>query len=149
MFCTQFLSSGQNIFVVSTVLDFFAILYNIHVSSVLPIPPVFDTPGPALHATTIATLYWALPTIVLPSIIGYLVSFSTPSQPPSQARFDVLSAAIIRLAATFVDVYPSMAFVEPTKSVRSLDVLGFRWRAVSSGVALAFAFAEAITARNK
>lgn len=91
-------------------------------------------------------MYWALPSLVVPTIIGYLVSFSAPASQPS---FDVLSASIIRMAANFADTYPAMIFVEQDAMVQSLDVLGIRWRAVSSGITLAFAFSEAIVRRNR
>ncbi|EJD05244.1 uncharacterized protein FOMMEDRAFT_18850 [Fomitiporia mediterranea MF3/22] len=156
-FTRAYLSNSRNIFVLSTALEFLAILYNIHVNSVFPIPPIYTSSQPALSATALATMYWGIPTIVLPAIIGYLVSFSSPSpapphSPPSreQWQFDVLSAAIIRVAANFVNVFPKMVFVEKrdVEVARSLDVLGVKWRVVSSGVVLAFAFAEAVVRRG-
>ena len=80
-----------------------------------------------------------------PAAIGYFVSFSSPASRP---RFDVLSAAIIRFAANIPDFYPSIKFLEKKDAVQSLDVLGYKWRAVSSGITLAFAFAEAIVRRR-
>ncbi|KAL5520232.1 hypothetical protein ACEPAG_9445 [Sanghuangporus baumii] len=140
------LSSSQNIYYVSMLLDFLGILYQIHINSVFPIPAIRVSAEPALSTTALATLYWALPSVVIPAIVSYFVSFASPSSRP---RFDILSASIIRFAANVPDFYPSMVLVEKKELVRSLDVLGFKWRAVSSGITLAFAFAEAIVKRNK
>ncbi|KAL5479073.1 hypothetical protein ACEPAI_2361 [Sanghuangporus weigelae] len=140
------LSSSQNIYYVSMLLDFLGILYQIHINSVFPIPAIRVSAEPALSTTALATLYWALPSVVIPAIVSYFVSFASPSSRP---RFDILSASIIRFAANVPDFYPSMVLVEKKELVRSLDVLGFKWRAVSSGITLAFAFAEAIARRNR
>ncbi|KAG5636987.1 hypothetical protein H0H81_006193 [Sphagnurus paluster] len=95
-------------------------------------------------------LHWALPTLIIPAIVGNLISFSPKTvgqqqQPPSPdvpyptAPFDPLTAAIIRLAAQVG--YP-FALLE--SDVYRLDVLGPRWRVLNASVGLAFAFAEAI-----
>lgn len=63
--------------------------------------------------------------------------------------FDPLTAAIARLAAEIAYIFPShapfslMSNASPT--IESVDVLGFKWRTISAGVGLAFAFAEAIS----
>ena len=133
----------MNIFIVSAFLEFVSILYNIHINKFYPVPPLTVSTEPVVRATALATAYWALPTLVLPSVAGYLISFSS-----TQERFDPLSAAIIRLAANFATGFPSMVFLEHETNVQTLDVLGARWRTVSAAVTLAFAFAEAIGRRT-
>lgn len=83
---------------------------------------------------------------MIPAIVSYFISFASPSSRP---RFDIMSASIVRFAANVPNFYPSMVLVEKKESLRSLDVLGFKWRAVSSGITVAFAFAEAIAKGSK
>lgn len=128
---------------ISAFLEFFSILYNIHVNKFYPVPPLTVSTEPVLRATALAAAYWALPALVLPSFAGYFISFSS-----AQGSFDPLSASIIRLAANFATGFPSMVFLEHEANVQTLDVLGARWRTVSSAVTLAFAFAEAIGRRE-
>jgi len=62
--------------------------------------------------------------------------------------FDPLTASIIQLAAQIAysfPVYGSLALTSSTSpTIKSVDVLGFRWRVLSASVGLAFSFAEAI-----
>ncbi|KAF8064105.1 Rft protein-domain-containing protein [Lyophyllum atratum] len=105
-------------------------------------PPwgVFQT-----YAFWMVILHWALPTLIIPAIVGNLISFNPKTSPRQQispdapAPFDPLTAAIIRLAAQVG--YP---FATLDAKVQGIDVLGFRWRVLNASVGLAFAFAEAI-----
>lgn len=140
----QLLSNSSNIFIVTAFLEFASIIYNIHFNNFFGVPPLTQSFEPIARATTFATGNWALATVLVPFLAGYLVSFS-----PAQGSFDPLSASILRLAANYVWVFPNMAFLNvekivPTKSVETLDVLGVKWRLVSAAVTLAFAFSEAI-----
>lgn len=93
-------------------------------------------------------LHWALPTLILPTLVGCMISFNPEMTPrnsdsnnSSVAPLDPLTASIIRLAAQLAYPYSSIA----TKSdIVGLDVLGSNWRTLSASVGLAFAFAEAI-----
>jgi hypothetical protein len=80
--------------------------------------------------------HWALPAIIIPWLVGTLVSFQ-PTPISTYAPFDPLSASIVRLAA-------QLAYPYTTLSVKGVDVLGSRVRVLNAGVGLAFAFAEAI-----
>lgn len=89
-------------------------------------------------------LHWAIPTLIIPAVVGNLISFNPQSRPtsteaPSTTPFDPLTASIIRLAAQVG--YPFATFAQ---DVQGVDVLGFRWRVLNAAVGLAFAFAEAI-----
>jgi len=91
-------------------------------------------------------LHWAIPTLIIPAIVGHVISFSPATQSthpgtPLIATFDPLTASIIRLAAQVGYPYPHLAQGQPDQE---LDVLGFRWRVLISSVGLAFSFAEAI-----
>ena len=136
------LSNGSNIFIITALFDFASILATIHLDAPFPVPPINVQAAPALRAMSLATSYWALPSIVLPVIVGYLVSFTTGSQ----SGFNPLSASIIRVAANIAYEFPVMLLteVEGSNEVQSLDVLGFKWRTLTASVTLAFAFAEAI-----
>ncbi|KAI5118713.1 hypothetical protein M0805_004513 [Coniferiporia weirii] len=136
-----FLSNGRNIFVMSALLDFLSIMFAIHGNSYYPVPPITAQVEPALQATVWVTVHWAIPSVLLPVIIGYLISFSAPIFRPG---FDVLSGSIVRVAANVAYPFPSMIFMARKDEIQSLDVLGVKWRVVSAGVTLAFAFAEAI-----
>lgn len=107
-----------------------------------PVPPLSVQAAPALRAMSLATSYWALPAVVLPAIVGYLISFSTGYQ----SGFDPLSASIVRVAANIAYDFPVMLLsdAEGLNEVQSLDVLGVKWRTLTASVTLAFAFAEAI-----
>ncbi|THH03150.1 hypothetical protein EW145_g6488 [Phellinidium pouzarii] len=135
------LSSGRNIFIISALLDFISIIFTIHGNSYYPVPSITNEVEPVLQATAWVTVHWAIPSLVLPAIFGYFISFSTPA---FQLKFDVLTASIVRVAANVAYPFPSMVFIALSDEIQSLDVLGVKWRLVSATVTLAFAFAEAI-----
>lgn len=93
--------------------------------------------------------HWIIPTLIIPAIVGNLVSFKPPSLGTHSTstgtspaiQFDPLTASIIRLAAHVG--YP-FALLEQNGRLQGLDVLGFKWRVLSAAVGVAFAFAEAI-----
>lgn len=100
-----------------------------------------------MYAFWMTLLQWAIPTLIIPAVVGNIVSFNPPS-PPSQPLhsppvppFDPLTASIVRLAAQVG--YP-FALIEQNTQTSGLDVLGFKWRVLNASVALAFSFAEAI-----
>jgi hypothetical protein len=101
------------------------------------------------YAFWMTVMHWALPTLVIPAIVGNLISFSPQShgvQSPtteSPVPFDPLTAAIIRLAAQVAWPFPAF---EKDLDLLGLDVLGPRARIFNAAVGLAFAFAEAIAA---
>ena len=98
-------------------------------------------------------LHWFIPTLLVPSIVGTLVSFSPAKSEGNTMEFDPLTASIVRLAAQAV--YPYERF--PLQSTQGLlkgvvsdvDVLGLRWRLVAASMGVAFAFAEAIGSAPK
>lgn len=139
------LSNGRNIFILTALLDVLSIIVTVNKDAPYPIPPITVQVAPALHAMSMAISSWAGPTILLPAIIGFLVSF-TSSEPSS---FDPLSASIIRVAANVAYDFPYLRLsgeqgLAPEEALKSLDVLGFQWRVLTSSLTLAFAFAEAI-----
>jgi hypothetical protein len=96
--------------------------------------------------------HWAIPSLIIPALLGTLISFhpatsarsqATGDRPPKPALipFDPLTASIIRLAAQIA--YP---FGPEGPKAHIVDVIGFRWRVLSAAVGVAFAFAEAISA---
>lgn len=99
------------------------------------------------YAFWMTLLHWSIPTLIIPAVVGNIVSFHPSSpQPPSSAGppvppFDPLTASIVRLAAQVG--YP-FVLIEQNTQILGLDVLGFKWRVLNASVALAFSFAEAI-----
>jgi len=93
-------------------------------------------------------LHWSLPTLIIPALIGCIITFN-PALAPARhhdeafpaAPLDPLTASIIRLAAQLS--YPYSSITSKTGIV-GLDVLGSNWRILSASVGLAFSFAEAI-----
>jgi hypothetical protein len=55
---------------------------------------------------------------------------------------DPLTASIVRLAAHVIYPYGS---IQTGRSKYPVDVIGYEWRVLSAGLAVAFAFAEAIS----
>jgi len=144
------LSNGRNIFIITALLDVLSIIVAINKDAPYPIPPITVQAAPALHAMSMAVSSWAGPTILLPTIIGFLVSF-TSSEPSS---FDPLSASIIRVAANVAYDFPYLRLsgeqgLAQGDEMKSLDVLGFQWRVLTSSLTLAFAFAEAIAKASR
>ncbi|RDB23509.1 hypothetical protein Hypma_009237 [Hypsizygus marmoreus] len=154
-----FLSNSRNIWSATAVVELIYILcvvipWKTH-DIPLPFgkePHVFSVPYPPMsvfqtYAFWMVLLNWAAPTLVIPAIVGNIISFNPPaSQPTSDAPypvvpFDPLTASIIRVATQVG--YP-FAYFEAKTNVQGLDVLGSRWRILTAAVGLAFAFAEAI-----
>ncbi|KAJ7180441.1 hypothetical protein C8R46DRAFT_1069453 [Mycena filopes] len=151
-----FLSNSRNIWSLTAVFELLFILYTI-------IP--WQTYNLALGGTTFAIPYsptyllgypgfiptlthWFVPTLLLPAILGTVISFSPAAPTPSPSRsvpFDPLTASIIRLALQLA--YNPATPPTPGSGlgpVYAQDVLGVRLRVLNAGVGLAFAFAEAI-----
>lgn len=117
----------------------------------LPLSPngdnTVDVPHPVWAALSTSTYWsvvghWALPTLLLPAILGHLISFSpNPRGAMSGATlpFDPLTASIVRLAAAFGYPYPQINL-----TVAGIDVLGLKWRVLAASMSVAFAFAELI-----
>lgn len=140
----------------SGLIDALTILFSIHNSGFSAISSV------SLQTSVLALTHWAMPTIILPVVFGHLVSFSssaasTTLTPPADSQtqitslgspytFNPLSAAIVKAAASAAYPFPPVLVVGASNELQSLDVLGTKWRGVSAGVTLAFAFAEAIAA---
>ncbi|KAH8108357.1 hypothetical protein DFH11DRAFT_1516986, partial [Phellopilus nigrolimitatus] len=135
-----FLSSARNIFIMTALLDFVSIVFSIHKYEHFPIPPITVQAEPAIRTTLYATSAWAIPSVLLPIVVGYLVSFSAPAT----LTFDALSASIARVAGNVAYSFPMMVVAERSNEVQSFDVLGIKWRVLSASITLAFAFAEAI-----
>ena len=77
---------------------------------------------------------------MVPCFMGALISFQQ-TVPSSNLSFDPLTATIVRLAAQFIP--PTYKFGGP-----HVDTLGHNMRAISAGLGVAFAFAEAVTKRS-
>lgn len=97
-------------------------------------------PYPSLAAFQSSALWlvlfhWALPTLILPWVVGTLISHQPTTS--SNLPFDPVTASVTRLAAHVVYPYPTLA-------VKGVDVLGSRIRILSASLGVAFAFAEAI-----
>ncbi|KAF8894999.1 Rft protein-domain-containing protein [Gymnopilus junonius] len=156
-----FLSNSRNIWSLTSIYELGYILFIIIPwrTVEVPISPRADA-GPTLtlvyppssvfqtYAFWTVILHWALPTLIVPTLVGCLISFN-PNQTPSKstppthpvAPLDPLSASIVRLAAQTAYPYTVIA----TRSgVTGIDILGTNWRIWSASVGLAFAFAEAI-----
>ncbi|KAJ7257877.1 hypothetical protein B0H12DRAFT_1322702 [Mycena haematopus] len=154
-----FLSNSRNIWSLSAIFELAFILYTIvpwqiynastpnlaSTTFALPYPPTYTLNYPGFIPTL---THWFIPTLLLPALLGTVISFSpaTPSPSPSRAiPFDPLTASIIRLALQFA-YNPATA---PTPGpglgpVYAQDPLGVRLRVLNAAVGLAFAFAEAI-----
>ncbi|KAF8885658.1 hypothetical protein BD779DRAFT_1732944 [Infundibulicybe gibba] len=155
-----FLSNSRNIWSLSVICELLYILLTAIPWKFLRVYPTIlhadrtflSFPYPPLSVFTtspiwLCILHWSLPSLFFPILVGHLVSFS-PTSPPSapsggsSSPLDPLTASIARLAAHLAYPYASL---DTSSHVHGLDVLGPRWRVLSAGVGLAFAFAEAIT----
>ncbi|KAH9477029.1 hypothetical protein JR316_0010945 [Psilocybe cubensis] len=174
-----FLSNSRNIWSLTAVFELLYIISTIipWKSISVPVVPVAGT-GPTLtvfypplsvfqtSAFWLVLLHWALPTLIVPTLAGYIISFN-PTTSPSPSRssspshlslspnnkptppalpLDPLTAGIIRVALQTAYPYPTIA---ARAGVVGLDVLGKQWRLVSASVGLAFAFSEAIAGAPK
>ncbi|KAF8331602.1 hypothetical protein F5887DRAFT_1141051 [Amanita rubescens] len=159
-----FLSNSRNIWSSTAVVELLYILSVVIPWKAVHIPlipkgdllslPVFYPPLEIFRtrAFWLVLLHWFIPTLLVPAIVGNLISFTpganfpetsavdaTPT--PQVLPFDPLTASIVRLAAEIAYPY---TLVEARSEVLGLDVLGFRWRVLHASIGLAFAFAEAI-----
>ncbi|KAJ6591823.1 hypothetical protein DFH09DRAFT_1138017 [Mycena vulgaris] len=151
-----FLSNSRNIWSLSAVFELLFILYTIipwqtcsftlaGTTFALPYPPTYTLQYPGFIPTL---THWFVPTLLLPALVGTIISFSPAVSTPSPTRavpFDPLTASIIRLALQFA-YNPATAPTPGTGMgpVYAQDVLGVRLRVLNAAVGLAFAFAEAI-----
>lgn len=115
--------------------------------------PIFYPPFEIFRtrAFWLVLLHWFIPTLLVPAVVGNLISFtpganvpqtSVDALPTSQILpFDPLTASIVRLATEVAYPY---TLAETRNEVLGLDILGFRWRVLHASIGLAFAFAEAI-----
>ncbi|TDL15099.1 hypothetical protein BD410DRAFT_138012 [Rickenella mellea] len=154
------LSNGRNIVIITTIFDFVSILLTIHYDEPFPVRPITQDFKPAATAMLLATLYWAIPSLFVPSILGFLISFAPQTSPRSQSsesqsplstmKFDPLTSSIVRVAANLVFPIRFMALsglggVQTAEiETINMDVLGSNWRVFTGSLALAFTLAEAI-----
>ncbi|KAJ7126627.1 hypothetical protein C8R43DRAFT_1211450 [Mycena crocata] len=157
-----FLSNSRNIWSLTAVFELLFILYTIvpwqtyrltnraqltlsGTTFNLPYPPLYTFSHPGFLPTLTG---WFIPTLLLPALLGALISFSpaTPTATPARAvPFDPLTASIIRLALQYA--YNPATLPAPGTGVGPVyaqDVLGVRLRVLNAAVGVAFAFAEAI-----
>ncbi|CAA7261927.1 unnamed protein product [Cyclocybe aegerita] len=163
-----FLSNSRNIWSLTALFELLYVLYTIIPWQIVQVPisprrdagPSFPLHYPPLSvfqtsAFWLVLLHWALPTLIIPSFVGRMISFNPLNNAPAPSKadiktsspaapiapFDPLTASIIRLAAQVAYPYASIA---TSVDIVGLDVLGSHWRVLSASVGLAFAFAEAI-----
>ncbi|KAI6120273.1 hypothetical protein EDD16DRAFT_1788188 [Pisolithus croceorrhizus] len=88
-------------------------------------------------------IHWAIPTIIVPALVGSLVSFNPVNSPTTRAPrplyFDALTASVTRVAVHYIYPYDALK-----SQVECVDILGSRWRLLEASVLAALAFAEAI-----
>ncbi|KAF9460475.1 hypothetical protein BDZ94DRAFT_1265994 [Collybia nuda] len=153
----HFLSNSQTLWSLSAVLELLYILATVipwkHIQ--LPNSNSFYSVSiayPPMHtfqtfAFWMTLLQWAIPTLIIPAVVGNVVSFNPVSSPLHISTgspippFDPLTASIARLAAQVGYPFP---LLEHNTQISGLDVLGFKWRVLSASISLAFSFAEAI-----
>jgi hypothetical protein len=157
----NFLSNSRNIWSLTAVAELLFIIYTVIPwrSARVPLIPASETFFHVFYppfdifktqAFWLVMLHWFIPTLLVPSICGNLISFTPSETHPSSPRplfasriipFDPLTASIVRLAAEIAYPYAS---IETRTEILGLDVIGFRFRVLSASIGLAFAFAEAI-----
>ncbi|KAF8621466.1 hypothetical protein AX15_007760 [Amanita polypyramis BW_CC] len=154
----SFLSNSRNIWSLTVVIELLYLLgavipWKVAYISLIPGKHVLSFPviyPPLIVFQTgafwLVLLHWFIPSLLLPAIVGNLISFnpgvnSSPLSASQIIPFDPLTASIVRLAAQIA--YPYMS-VETHTGIFGLDILGFRWRVLNASTGLAFAFAEAI-----
>ncbi|KAH8823095.1 hypothetical protein DL96DRAFT_1818871 [Flagelloscypha sp. PMI_526] len=141
----RFLSNSLNIWSLTALTDLALILYSVILWKYASLrdysysSPIFNDvripypPSSVFYASAFYSIliHWALPSLVILSLFGFLISFNEDC-----VNFDSLTASIMRLAAQLeVLVYGAYRF----------DVIEQRWRVLTAGVALLFAFAEQIS----
>ncbi|KAJ7453934.1 hypothetical protein B0H11DRAFT_2069761 [Mycena galericulata] len=151
-----FLSNSRNIWSLTAVFELLFILYTIipwqthnftfvGTNFALPYPPSYTLRYPGFIPTL---THWFIPTLILPALVGTIISFSPAIPTPTPTRaipFDSLTASIVRLALQFAyNPATSPAPGTGIGPVYSQDVLGVRLRVLNAAVGVAFAFAEAI-----
>ncbi|PBK71818.1 hypothetical protein ARMSODRAFT_789648 [Armillaria solidipes] len=116
----SWMSNSANIWLLSALVEFFVLLGVIVPWAWTAIGGI-DVPYPLLQSRVLwmEIACWAGPTVVVPGLLGYLVSFR------GRDSFDPLTGWVVRLAG--------MVLVEEA-----------RWRVVTASVGVAFAFAEAM-----
>ncbi|KAJ7355519.1 hypothetical protein DFH08DRAFT_772563 [Mycena albidolilacea] len=151
-----FLSNSRNIWSLTAVFELLFILYTIipwqtydlnigSTTFALSYAPGYTYRYPGFIPTL---THWFIPTLLLPALVGTLISFSpaTPTATPTRAiPFDPLTASIVRLALQFA--YNPASPPAPGSGVSptyAQDPLGPQLRVLTAAVGLAFSFAEAI-----
>ncbi|KDQ17114.1 hypothetical protein BOTBODRAFT_172699 [Botryobasidium botryosum FD-172 SS1] len=134
----QFLSNSFNIATLTVLVELFYLIYSVvpweHYTLQTPVrsAPFLIPYHPlvALNNTLITLFWWAIPTLIVPHLVGTLVVFS-----PAQGRdIDPLSVGIARIACACAgrwgvqDIY-----------------LEQKWRILGAAVSVAFALAEAVS----
>ncbi|KAJ3891895.1 hypothetical protein GG344DRAFT_46356 [Lentinula edodes] len=127
------------------------------ISITIPYPPLATFESSMFW---IILLHWFIPTVLIPVVAGILISFRPSTHPPRTTNvdsertrlalpFDPLTASIIQLAAQVAYTFPAVhrPFSMSSSSsplIKSVDILGFKWRVVSASVVVALSFAEAL-----
>lgn len=129
-------------------LEFTGIAYKTYTTvyhpSAPPASPSSIDPVTFLQALAHITFHWTLPTVVLPAIAGFLISFNR-DRPANSFAFNPLTAAITCVAANLAYSFPAPE--GPIASITSTDVLGVQLRVWAASLNLAFAVADAIGRR--
>ncbi|KAJ3862671.1 hypothetical protein EV359DRAFT_44674 [Lentinula novae-zelandiae] len=120
------------------------------ISITIPYPPLATFESSMFW---IVLLHWFIPTVLIPVVAGILISFRPSTHPPRRTGlalpFDPLTASIIQLAAQVAYTFPAVhrPFSLSSSSsplLKSVDILGFKWRVLSASVVVALSFAEAL-----
>jgi hypothetical protein len=159
-----FLSNSRNIWSLTALLELLYLIYTIIPWETVQLSPnttSFKISLPYPPRTVFLTYafwsvigHWSISTLFIPALLGTIISFNPvqsrlraqPAPAPNSRQptfpripFDPLTASIIRLAAQIA--YP---YATDHSGAQIVDVLGFRWRALSAAVGVAFSFSEAI-----
>ncbi|KAI6161559.1 hypothetical protein EDD17DRAFT_1586820 [Pisolithus thermaeus] len=151
------LSSTTNIWLISLFMELLHILYIIIPWKAFELLPPQSVWGHSFHVSiryaplaTVASptlwtilVHWAIPTIIVPALVGSLISFNPVNSPTARAPrslyFDALTASVTRVAVHYIYPYDALK-----SQVECVDILGSRWRLLEASVLAALAFAEAI-----
>ncbi|KAI6118104.1 hypothetical protein F5141DRAFT_1096164, partial [Pisolithus sp. B1] len=134
------LSSTTNIWLISLFMELLHILYIIIPWKAFELLPPQSVWGHSLSSSpTLWTIlvHWAIPTIIVPALVGSLISFNPRA--PRSLYFDALTASVTRVAVHYIYPYDALK-----SQVECVDILGSRWRLLEASVLAALAFAEAI-----
>ncbi|KAH7882137.1 hypothetical protein F5I97DRAFT_1817671 [Phlebopus sp. FC_14] len=153
----QALSSSTNIWLLTAFIELLYILYVVipwksieipssrdadqtHFYVSIPYAPLLTFQSSAFWSVLI---HWSLPALVIPAVLGLVVSFNPANAPsarvPRVLPLDPLTASVVRLAAQYAYPYETL-----NASIEGVDVVGPRWRILNAAVGVAFAYAEAI-----